>query len=391
MVETPSWHHQLSIIMPTFRFDQLARQALTCAAMAGGGEVCVQIGDNSEDPEKHAFLRQLARSFDNVVVHCHEKNIGAYANWMFLLNAATTPYVCLAADDDYFVPTYFYAGLRLIKEDKDCSAASGLFVSTASAADCTQLVLSNQPKRTEPTALERMSLYRGQNSIAYAVTRRDIVSRFIAYIKSNPLGGAFDDFILSFHILACGTYLVDPSAPAYVYDNAAWQFPAAEWRSGSKYYIAFGMPEAFQHFFKLHWAVANAHFFESRFRAPELGTAEASKIAFYLFNRLREEFIWDISNKREKVEGLIAHDPRAKSALSNLIGKPFTSTFALYEEFSHLVSAFAPSIAAQLLAFQTETLLPPLQRVRQEPGGTDSKGVNAAIFKQKRRLRLPWR
>ena len=353
---------RLTVILPTYRFDALARQALRSAAMVGSDDIKVAIADNSENSEKHRFLHDLAARSLNLVVYCHPRNIGPYANWLFLLETIRTPFACLAADDDGFLPAYFRAGLDLVANDEGCSAGAGLFISTARHEPPTPLLVSHQAARLEATAVLRMAAYNGQNSIAYAVVRSDVVRAFADYVTANPVKGPFVDYLLSFNLLSTGSYKVDPSAPAYVYDNSAWQIVHAEWRSSAKFYVAEGLPESFQHFFKLHWAVANVHFFESRYRSPSLTTAEAGAIARYLFERLRGEFLNDSAARRREIAALLAPHPRAVRALATLSAAPLTAGLAIYDEFAHIVAAFAPTVAAKLCTFQRDTLDPASER-----------------------------
>ena len=65
---------QLAIIIPTYRWNALAKDVLTQAASIGSDEIAVHIGDNSANPEKHAFLQELAARSTKVTVNCHPKN-----------------------------------------------------------------------------------------------------------------------------------------------------------------------------------------------------------------------------------------------------------------------------------------------------------------------------
>ncbi len=350
---------QLAIVIPTNRFDMLARNTLAQAASIGCDAIRVHIADNSENPMKHAFLQDLAARNRNVVVTFHERNIGPEGNWSFLIKVQTAPYVCIAADDDSYSGAYFEAGLNLIRADPACAAASGLHLSLAHLQGQEIPFMLSPADRSEPTAFDRISRYGGENTMAYAISKREIVRGFADFVDANPLKCPFNDVILAFHVLSVGTYRMDRSGYAYVYNNTNWQTNESHIRSSCGYYRTLGMPEGMGQLTRLHMAAALAHFFSSTFRAPTLSDAEASAIASHLFKRYRREFK-DINYKlfKDDIDRLFFGKADGRSAFDAFLSTPYVSLAQALDDFARIVAIFSPDIAVRNRAFQSATLLP---------------------------------
>ncbi len=351
---------RLALIIPTYRWNALARDILTQAAAIGSDDIRVHIGDNSADGDKHAFLAQLAARSTNVAVTCHPRNLGADPNWLFLVKAQTAPYICMAADDDFFGAPYFRAALAILDDDPGCATASGLHVSIAHATKVAgkAAALYTPAERREADPLERIRRYNGENSICYAVSKRAMVRGFAGFVEANPLPCPFYDYMLAFHLLSTGTYRLDRGGFAYVYDHSNWRLNDSFISSNMRWYKGYGLPEAFGYLTRLHWAVVAVHFFSSTFRAPDLAAARAEAIVSYLFDRQRREFAHDFYRYRPAVEALFAGRGDAVAAFRRLMTRSYDKLTAIFDDFAIVVDVFAPDIARLYRAFQAETLLP---------------------------------
>src|ERR1700674_3407182 len=75
----------LDLLLPTYRWKGYVRGYISYLASIvedTGIDLRLHIGDNSCNPEKHAFLRSLASS--KITLHLHPVNIGAHANATYL-------------------------------------------------------------------------------------------------------------------------------------------------------------------------------------------------------------------------------------------------------------------------------------------------------------------
>ena len=368
---------QLAIVIPTYRWNDLARETLTQAAAIGSDDIVVHIGDNSADPEKHAFLAALAARSTNVAVTCHPSNLGADPNWLFLIKAQTTPYICMAADDDSFTGAYYRSALAMLRGDPTCATAAGLHISVAQSGESTKggegdkgggrPVLGTPVERLEADPLERIRNYRGENTICYAVSRRTVIAGFARLVESNPLPCPFYDYMLAFHLLSTGTYRLDRNGFVYLYDHTNWQRNDAFIESNKRWYKGYTLPESFGYLTRLHWAVVAAHFFSSTYRSPDLSAEHADAIVAYLFQRQRTEFIGDYHLYRSTIEALFAGQPEAAAALDRLMTRSYKRLTPIFDDFARVVAVFAPETAARYRAFQAETLLPRADAIRLSP------------------------
>jgi glycosyltransferase involved in cell wall biosynthesis len=77
------------------------------------------ISDNASTDGTGEIAESYAKADGRVRYHRHEKNIGLYGNWNFLLRSAESKYVKVAAADDYWSPTM--VGDAIEQLDKDPS------------------------------------------------------------------------------------------------------------------------------------------------------------------------------------------------------------------------------------------------------------------------------
>lgn len=349
----------LSVIVPTLRFDLNARQMLTTVAMAGSAEVQVLIGDNSVDPDKWDFLRNLESTCANVHVFCHSENIGEYGNQCFLLEKATNDLVCLVADDDVLATDYLTATAAILAAETDAVAASGLLIAVTPTADGSPANLIRAVQRTENTALERIQHYHGLNLAAYAVARRESILRMSRYVADTPLRTSFMDYIRTYSLLAEGKFRVDDSRPVYLYVNTKWSDEATAWQTSAGYYVACGLPESFQHFHSIAWAVACLHFFLSSYRPSSLDAVEAEQIAILLYER----WITDFRAKHDRDTALhrdtLAGSTAALLALHEFIAVTHATPARRFSQFLLILAAFSPALAERYCSFLKASLISP--------------------------------
>ncbi|MEW6437590.1 MAG: glycosyltransferase [Pseudomonadota bacterium] len=349
---------QLAIIIPTYRWNALAKDVLTQAASIGSDDIAVHIGDNSANPEKHAFLQKLASKSTNVTVTCHPTNLGADSNWLYLVKAQTAPFICMAADDDCFGGAYYRSALALIREDADCGASAGLLVSIARIPETTMPVVLPAEERRETEPLERIRNYHSHNVLCYAIARRPLIRAFADYVEKNPLQCPFNDYILAFHLLSTGTYRRDEMGYVYLFDNSHWQLNDWFIESNSRWYKGYGLPEKFGFLTRLHWAVVAVHFFSSVFRSPDLSPDRAKAIVAYLFTRQRDEFAQDFQQYKPTIEALFAGNAEAAAAFTRLMKNGYENIEAIFDDFALVVAVFSPDVARRYREFQSATLIP---------------------------------
>ena len=358
----PPHRPTLSVIVPTRRGDLAARQTLTTVAMAGCADIEVLIGDNSADPDKHRFLHALQASCVNVKVFCHPQDIGAHANYSFLLHRTTAEAVCLTADDDIVATNYYAAAAEILANHPDTAVASGLLIGITPGHNSAPAQLFRAASRTEDTAFERIREYGGVNLLAYATARRAPLRRMGEYLADTPLRASFIDYLGSYFLLAEGKFRIDESRPVYLYTNDKWGDEATAWKTSAAFYVANGLPESFQHFHSVAWSVACLHLFLSRYRPAALGPAEAQPIAELLYDRWRADFIEKYRRNPALFQDLLGHSAAARHALLEFVaGQPATPA-RRFSAFLAILAAFSADLAARYAAFLQASLPDPEHR-----------------------------
>ena len=332
---------RLAILVPTFRFDSRARHTIAATASMASDDIAVLIGDNSEHRAKHDYLRKLANLHPNIHVFCHDKNIGASRNWQFLFDRAVLDSYLFTGDDDFFTPGYVEGALHLLEQHDDASAAAGPFIMVTSA---NQMILANGG-RTEASAYERCVNFPigGGNSLPNSMARRSAAQPFLDYMFSHPLKASFFDWLMSYTILARGKYYTADQG-CYLYDMANWESPESHWKNNSKFYVAAGLPESFNWFHELYWAVEFSHFFRGAYSPVEDPAQRVDCAQFFYSNRIRVfRGQWEAPNSTAGFERLVSQRPGSVDALRALVSNDDAQHPRLFGWFSEVLAAFDPN------------------------------------------------
>lgn len=359
----------LSVIFPTRRSDRSARQVLTTVAMAGSADLEVLIGDNSADPKKWGFLETLRTACTNVHVFCHDEDIGAYRNYIFLLQRATGDLVCLTADDDFVATDYYTGAASILAAEPDVAVAAGLLIGVTPTKDGSPAQLCRATSRTEDSALERIRQFGGANLPAYAAARRTSVLRMASYLEATPLRASFMDYLATYALLAEGKFRIDDARPVYLYVNTQWRDEQTAWKTSADYYVAGGLPESFQHLHSLTWAIACLHLFLSNYRPPSLDTLEAEQIAELLYARWLGDYLEKHDRDPVLRRNLLASSAAAQQAHEDLLKPAQADVACRFSRFLTILTAFSPALAERYRAFLNVSLLDP----RHRPGSAQGR------------------
>ena len=112
----------VTVAIPTFRRPMLLRRAILSALDQRGPPVRVCVFDNCSEDGTGDMVREIMAGDPRVEYHCHERNLGAAANFDFALNSIRTPYFSLLSDDDYLLPGFYQHALVALE-----SCASAIF------------------------------------------------------------------------------------------------------------------------------------------------------------------------------------------------------------------------------------------------------------------------
>lgn len=343
---------KLALLIPTFRFDARARHGLAAAAALASDDVAVLIADNSEKPEKWAFLDKLAALSDNVHVHCHPENVGALRNWQFLFDRANLPYYQVIGDDDVCMPEAIEAGVSMLDTEPLTATASAPFVMINSR---NEMIRANGA-RLEDTAAARCIAFRigGGNSLPNSMARRGAVQPFLDYLAAHPLRASFFDWLMGFTLLAAGRYRTTAKG-YYFYDVANWESPEACWNSNAGYYRQAGLPEQFTVFHELYWAVETVHFFMGAF-SPIANEAERRAATAHVYADRIAEFRAMYRDHRATLEKMVESSPGAVEAMQRLVANTDPQRPELFEWFGRILAAFDRDAALAYVDFVQSSL-----------------------------------
>ncbi|MFI4920012.1 MAG: glycosyltransferase family 2 protein [Gammaproteobacteria bacterium] len=97
----------VTTVIPTYRRPKLLRRAIESALEQQGPSLLVRVFDNASGDETASVVAEIAARDPRLHYQCHEKNIGAAANFEFGLRAVNTPFFSILSDDDYLLPRFY--------------------------------------------------------------------------------------------------------------------------------------------------------------------------------------------------------------------------------------------------------------------------------------------
>ena len=162
-------------------------------------DICLHIGDNSCNPEKHEFLTRLRSP--RVKVHLHADNLGVHRNVAHLFAHSSGQLVQLLGDDDWIHPDSF-TNVTFLEKNPACSSCTGLFARVPPGRDNALACFDDRFMGSDPLSrsidyvryvFEETEI----NWLALAVHRRQIVSTYIEYSNVHPFPFYFRDQLLS--------------------------------------------------------------------------------------------------------------------------------------------------------------------------------------------------
>ncbi|MEP6997945.1 MAG: glycosyltransferase family A protein, partial [Betaproteobacteria bacterium] len=192
----------LDLILPTYRWGSYVRGYIGYLASViddDSEDICLHIGDNSCNLEKHQFLKSLESS--RVRLHLHPTNLGVHPNVTYLLHHSEGEFILLLGDDDWIHPTAF-AQAGFLRRNPECSACAGFFAgippATAEGLACfDDRFMAPDPVARAIDYVQYALWEAGVNWLALAVHRRSTVALYDEYTRKHPFQFYFRDQVLS--------------------------------------------------------------------------------------------------------------------------------------------------------------------------------------------------
>jgi glycosyl transferase family 2 len=192
----------LDLLLPTYRWGPYVRGYLSYLASLvhdDAYDLRLHVGDNSCNPEKHAFLQTLESP--RVKLYLHSANIGVHPNLVHLFTHSTGELVQILGDDDWIHPASF-ASVAFLEQNPEFSSCAGFFAGIPPVRS--QGIACFDDRFAVPDAVARSIDYAKYvleetdiNWLALAVHRRSVISVYIDYTNANPFPFYFRDQLLS--------------------------------------------------------------------------------------------------------------------------------------------------------------------------------------------------
>jgi glycosyltransferase involved in cell wall biosynthesis len=110
-------HPLITICVPVYNGARYLRHCIDSLLGQTYGDFALVIGDNASTDSTREIGEAYARADCRVRYHRHERNIGLYGNWNFLLRSVDSKYVKMAPADDYWSPTWVGDALEQLEKD----------------------------------------------------------------------------------------------------------------------------------------------------------------------------------------------------------------------------------------------------------------------------------
>ena len=239
---------QLSILLPTHRHDLTALAPIAQACSWAGPNIEVIVRDNSGNAEKRAALKHLQR--DNCTIVSVDE-CDARENFAGVMRLSKGDFVLVVADDDMCFDQAIAAVpaiLDRIAKDASIVGIAGPYVVEALAGS----IVINYKAIDSADPAARVAGYlteTGPNVLYFAVLRREVMQRVIAFIEGLPILCSYHDQIMSMIYLLNGKYHLLPRL-FYMYDYGLWENSGTAQRIDANFYAAAGLDPGIN---LLHW------------------------------------------------------------------------------------------------------------------------------------------
>jgi len=170
---------RVTIGLPVYNGQDLLPRALRALAAQQLADFDLSISDNCSDDRTEDICRQFASDDPRCRYIRQPRNIGAVANFLFVLEQARTPYFMWAAHDDYWLPEFASANCSVLDSRDDVV----LSVSQMQFVDGDGDVVGLVEPGTEPllgSARENLVKYLenpAANSRFYGIHRTEVIRK----------------------------------------------------------------------------------------------------------------------------------------------------------------------------------------------------------------------
>jgi hypothetical protein len=320
---------KLAILLPTARWTTMAQSVIASLVGVANEEVAVLIADNSENEEKRQFLQKICDINPYIFAVTHEKNIGAFANILYLFDwCKDVPFCALMADDDWMSPTYYRDAFQLLRNHSEitCAEVGNTFVDMngdGNFQNISQITMHGQ------TPIERIRQWNGTllRITTYNVSRRSALSNAIDFQRTTPLNGyMLIEDLWELSRLSTGSFVSQRGSGCFIH------YPAHESHAGnsterlySLLYKESGLQFSFIYFSALSTAIQCALFLMGKL-SPIVDASQKEICAQHVFRHIfLDSFLPLFASDygQQTVKTLFAQHPKAMAGFLKFCQSPF--------------------------------------------------------------------
>ncbi len=112
-------HNILTVVIPTYKRPRLLKRAILSVVKQNYADVKITVFDNNSGDETREVVENLMLKDSRISYHCHERNIGAMANFAFGARQVDTKFFAFLSDDDIVMPNCYVDAIDIMKSDAE--------------------------------------------------------------------------------------------------------------------------------------------------------------------------------------------------------------------------------------------------------------------------------
>lgn len=217
---------QITTVIPTYQRPHLLKRAVLSALEQSGVSPRVCVFDNASGDETAHVVTDLATADPRLSYHCHEKNLGAAANFEYGLKSVETPFFSILSDDDYLLPGFYARALEDLARHPEAMFWAGLTLNVDEQGNIWDARVSRWPREglfAPPEGLMRMM--HGLSPAWTGIVFRREVLELVGLPDQEVLGPSDLDYVLK--VAARFPFLLY-KAPVAVFTLNAASFSATQ-------------------------------------------------------------------------------------------------------------------------------------------------------------------
>ena len=338
-----------SIIVSTVRWSPQVASTLAGLSEFTDPKTRLVISDCSGEPEKVAFIRELAGRSRNVIAAFRPERVPLYRDVASTIQrrCQQDEFVSIVADDDVVTHDYIKHSETVLSANTDAVCSYGRYVIAQTSGktfiDSRSVLASSAGQRIEECFDPNQF-----NTMFFATFRRRALQPWAVFTENHPAAGAFFDFIHCLSLMAQVTIIAHERGH-YLWTGENWDTPDENLRSRARHYRSMGLPEQFASFFDLHFAVECINFLGSQAAPPT--APRTAQIMQVVWNRCFSRFRTAVDINPNLYTNLLAASATARAGLDALLTSPQLTHREIVNHMAAIIAVFSEPVAQRYASF----------------------------------------